>query len=124
MAQSPVEKRIIVVETVGLEIPWTEPRDLDIAETAFRINSRNTPGISSKHAGGAHVLDVEGCVYFLPESMDPTGLRKMILDKPVLRKGDSSGSKGAGCASPVNVDNRTGAAKRDKTVKRSNVGGQ
>lgn len=43
---------IIAVEVVNVDIPWTEPRDLDLRTMSFRFNDPNRAGISCRHPGG------------------------------------------------------------------------
>jgi hypothetical protein len=64
------------VETCGLNIVWTEPRDVFVTELPDGVN---LPGkeplssfgwLSSYHMGGTHVGTVDGSVRFLSEKID------------------------------------------------------
>ena len=74
---------IAVVEAVGLQIVWTEPRDFDVTTQPIGINLKGTgnadsPGIlSSHHLRGAHVVFADGSVRFIQQSLDPAVLRKL-----------------------------------------------
>lgn len=69
---------ILVVEVVGADIPWAEPRDLEIDSLKPAINDRRTFGISSRHRGGANVLMADGKVRFLTNDVLAAKLRTML----------------------------------------------
>jgi hypothetical protein len=52
---------IAVVETVGLNVPWMQPRDLEFAMIDFAINSESGYGMSSKHSPEHSMADVLFC---------------------------------------------------------------
>ena len=57
-----------IVEVTGLNIPWTEPRDLEFAKIPMEINPQNASGIRSAHgAGTTNVLFADGSVRFLKD---------------------------------------------------------
>ena len=76
---------IVYGEAPGLQIVWTEPRDIDISRDAIGINlpgSRRgkSPGtLSSYHpSGGATVVFADGRVRFLSDQID-RGVLKALL---------------------------------------------
>jgi prepilin-type processing-associated H-X9-DG protein len=74
---------ILIGECSGLNIVWTEPRDIDISNQKIGIN---LPGdrprfsssiLSSYHRGGAYVALADGSVRFLSEKIDPKVLQAL-----------------------------------------------
>jgi prepilin-type processing-associated H-X9-DG protein len=74
---------IVIGECSGLNVVWTEPRDIDVSKQKIGIN---LPGdrprfsssiLSSYHPGGAHVIFVDGSVRFLSEKIDPKVLQAL-----------------------------------------------
>jgi prepilin-type processing-associated H-X9-DG protein len=72
-------KTILLVETVGANIRWTEPRDLPLAEALKGINPPGGGGIRSHHPGGANVVFADGHLEFLPDTTTPAELKAMLL---------------------------------------------
>lgn len=69
---------ILIVEVVGANISWTEPRDLNIADLLLEINGKQSPGISSRHPNGANVLMADGSVVFLTNDTLSEKLQAML----------------------------------------------
>lgn len=69
---------IIVVEVDGAKVGWLEPRDLNLTKLSPVINSKETKGISSRHAKGANVLMASGWVQFLTNDMLPENVRELL----------------------------------------------
>jgi prepilin-type processing-associated H-X9-DG protein len=68
---------IMVIEAPHANIPWTEPRDLDLAQATMAINAgANSP--HSDHPGGAQVLFADGSVRFLKAGIPQDQLRAMF----------------------------------------------
>ncbi|WP_373653482.1 DUF1559 domain-containing protein [Schlesneria sp. DSM 10557] len=74
---------MLVVEACGLNIVWTEPRDVNVDTQPEGINLPSpTPGLSpgwasSHHRGGVQVLLADGSVRFVSEKIDPQTLKAM-----------------------------------------------
>jgi prepilin-type processing-associated H-X9-DG protein len=75
---------ILFGEASGLNIVWTEPRDIDTARLPVGIN---LPGcrrgdshgtLSSYHRGGANVVFADGRVKYLSEQIDPSVLKALL----------------------------------------------
>ena len=75
-------KVILVVEVVGANVHWKEPRDLDVSNLNPAINSKTTIGISSYHKGGANVLFADGHVEFLPANKLPAEVQALLTPAP------------------------------------------
>jgi hypothetical protein len=69
---------LLVVEVKDSGIHWMEPRDLHTLQSAPLVNAQAGQGISSFHAGGAHVLCCDGAVRFLNSSMPASQLRALL----------------------------------------------
>jgi hypothetical protein len=69
---------LLVVETTDAAIHWMEPRDLEAARLAPRINQKSGRGISSVHIGGALVLFADGGVRFLSESLPAETVHSLL----------------------------------------------
>jgi hypothetical protein len=69
---------ILIVENVGANVPWMEPRDLSFADMDFRINSAK--GINSKYADPA-VAMIDGSLFRLTKDVTPATLRAMFTIK-------------------------------------------
>lgn len=68
---------LLVVEVVGAEINWLEPRDLPAASLAGTVNAPQGEEVSSNHPGGAHVLTADGQTHFLPDGLQPSDLHAL-----------------------------------------------
>jgi hypothetical protein len=69
---------LLVVESHHSGIHWMEPRDLHVTQMAPTINARAGQGISSDHAGGAHVTFADGGGRFLRKQLAQETLRRLI----------------------------------------------
>jgi hypothetical protein len=86
------QNRILLIESCGSNIVWTEPRDIDVdtmdcSILPYNRDSYRTPwrskGIgSSYHGSGVSVTFADGSTRFLPASIDRTLLQKMIHGEP------------------------------------------
>ena len=60
---------ILVVEVRDSGIHWMQPGDVDIRDMPHTINAADGHGISSRYAGGFHVLFSDGAVWFLSDKI-------------------------------------------------------
>lgn len=73
-------KTVLVGESCGLKIVWTEPRDIDMAKQTLGVNlpgnckATSPATYSSYHRGGAMVLFADGHCRFLSNDIDSTVL--------------------------------------------------
>jgi prepilin-type processing-associated H-X9-DG protein len=87
---------ILVVESAGCGIEWTEPRDLEADQIRFLVNDPVDDGIQSGHPDGANALLCDGSVLFLSAALDSDEVRAMCstsgwesLDPQAAEAGDS-----------------------------------
>lgn len=66
---------ILVVESRASGIPWPAPGDFDIRTMPQTINAPDGKGISSRAAGGFHVIFADGHVWFLTDRVPFDTLR-------------------------------------------------
>ncbi len=93
--QDGLSQTLLVVEACGLDIVWTEPRDVPVDSASVGINLPGTargtsPGLLSSHhprgqRGGAYAAFGDGTVQFLSGNTDPQVLRAMTT----IRGGES-----------------------------------
>ena len=93
--QDGLSQTLLVVEACGLDIVWTEPRDVPVDSAPVGINLPGTargtsPGLLSSHhprgqRGGAYATFGDGVVRFLSGNTDPQVLRAMTT----IRGGES-----------------------------------
>ncbi|TWT57076.1 hypothetical protein KOR42_04340 [Thalassoglobus neptunius] len=75
---------LLVVEACGTEIPWCEPRDLELTNETLGINlpgpepNSSSGVISSYHREVANVLFADGAVRSLSERTEPAVLKAML----------------------------------------------
>ena len=69
---------ILAVETRASAIPWPAPGDFDIRTMPETINAPEGKGISSRHAGGFHVVFADGQVWFLSDKVPFETLKKFF----------------------------------------------
>lgn len=84
--------RILLIESCGSNIVWTEPRDVDVdtmdhsilpySRESFRTPWRSKGIGSSYHGSGVSVTFADGSTRFLPASVDKKLLHKMINGEP------------------------------------------
>ncbi|QDU79951.1 hypothetical protein Pla110_16730 [Polystyrenella longa] len=79
-----VSNTIMTGEVAGLQIPWTEPRDIDIDQQPIGINlpgdqPHQSPGwFSSYHQNGAFFQMANGSVQWFSKNTDPKILRALV----------------------------------------------
>jgi type II secretory pathway pseudopilin PulG len=69
-----LDQTIVLVETRGSGIGWTEPRDLDGQAIAYRIGT----DIGGNHPRGVNVATADGETHFLPDTVSPQELHAML----------------------------------------------
>ncbi|MCR9199950.1 MAG: DUF1559 domain-containing protein [Planctomycetaceae bacterium] len=75
---------MMIVESCGSDIIWTEPRDAVVPDGGMTINGPGAQAglssspLSSWHTGGAQILLGDGSVRFLSEQTDPAVLRALM----------------------------------------------
>lgn len=69
---------ILVVEVADSGIHWMEPRDFHVLQMNASINATAGQGISSKHAGGAHVGLADGTTRFVSPDWTPHTLKALF----------------------------------------------
>jgi hypothetical protein len=73
---------IFVVEAIGQNIHWMEPKDLDLHTMSFTLNDLTRPSVSSNHRLGPSTVKVNGSTVRL-QGVGPDQLREMLQIKKV-----------------------------------------
>jgi len=68
---------LLVVEAADSNIPWMEPRDLNLGQMNLMLGATDF-GIASRHPNGANVLMADGTVHFLPSSTPPQEIQGLV----------------------------------------------
>jgi 5'-3' exonuclease len=68
---------ILIAENVAANIPWTEPRDLEIATMDMRVGLDDVKGITSQYDPPA-VATVDCCIRSLPMHLSPQTLKSLL----------------------------------------------
>ncbi len=71
-------KTVLAVEVANVNIPWTQPVDLDVRTMSYRVNDPKRPGISSWHPHGANVSFADGGKRFMREGITAGELRALF----------------------------------------------
>lgn len=69
---------IVAGEIANSDIYWTEPRDLPLDATNFRVNDRSQPNFSSSHRGAAMFVFADGHIEALSDQTDPAVLKALL----------------------------------------------
>jgi prepilin-type processing-associated H-X9-DG protein len=75
---------LLLVESAGLKIPWSEPRDADTQRLKSGVNldgaaRGESEGVASGyHSGGCYAAFADGSVRFLSKNMDPQVLSGLM----------------------------------------------
>jgi hypothetical protein len=70
---------LLVVESAGCGIYWTEPRDLALDRMPLTINPSSGVGIASEHTGCARGVFVDGSIRSLPNSLPPASVKALLI---------------------------------------------
>ena len=70
-------RTIMIAEVSNVEIPWTEPRDLDTGTMSWVIDDPSKPGFSSHHDEGPLALFADGMLRRLGTFQPPATLKAM-----------------------------------------------
>jgi prepilin-type processing-associated H-X9-DG protein len=79
-----LDTTLIIVESCGQRVVWTEPRDVDLSQQVVGANLRgDKPGhsrgvLSSYHTGAINVVLADGSVRGLSANIDPKLLRSIL----------------------------------------------
>jgi hypothetical protein len=76
---------VLVVETRASRIPWPAPGDFDIGTMPRSIQAADGKGISSRHAGGFHVIFADGQVWFLSDKIPFETLEKFFTTQSAAK---------------------------------------
>jgi len=69
---------IMVTDIADSDIPWYEPRDLNVSEMDFGTNNSKGKTISSEHGGVVNVAFADGSARPIPNDIDPAMLRALF----------------------------------------------
>lgn len=67
--------KLLVVELDSECVPWSAPRDIDLAGFARVLNNRSTKRV--QHRGGVHVVTTDGAVFFVRDPTDLAALQRV-----------------------------------------------
>jgi Protein of unknown function (DUF1559) len=68
---------ILIAEVANVDIPWTEPRDLDVGTMSWIVNDPSKPAVSSVHRRAPTLLFADGSVRSLGTFPSSATLRAM-----------------------------------------------
>jgi hypothetical protein len=69
---------LAITETETMDIPWTEPRDLDARAMSMIINDMKRASISSQHTFGAEAVFADDSIHFLRSGISPAQLSALL----------------------------------------------
>lgn len=69
---------VCFAEIADTDIPWMEPRDLDMTNMSFRINDPKRPSISTVHPGGPTIGMVDGSIWTLRPDTKPAAVKSIL----------------------------------------------
>ncbi len=72
-----MDRTVLVAEVANVDIPWTEPRDLDVRTMSWVINDPSKPAISSFHVRAPTLLFADGSVRGFRTFPSPKTLKAM-----------------------------------------------
>jgi prepilin-type processing-associated H-X9-DG protein len=77
----PSSSTILLVESIGQDIHWMEPKDLSFDSMSFVVNDSSKPSVSSRHRNGPNVCMADGTKQRLVQTT-PETLRAMLMTGP------------------------------------------
>ena len=79
-----VSNTLMIVETCGAPVVWTQPRDINIDTNAIGVNlpgairHQSAGTLSSYHSGGANAVLADGSVRFFSQNTSPDILKALL----------------------------------------------
>jgi prepilin-type processing-associated H-X9-DG protein len=83
--ERPRSSTIMLVESIGLDVHWMEPKDLAFDSMSFVVNDRSKPSVSSRHPNGTNVCMADATTVRLVDT-PPAALKEMLMLKPAKQK--------------------------------------
>lgn len=76
------DQRLLLVDVIGADIAWSEPRDLTVEDLGSQIDSQSPVSLSNHEKPESHAVLANGQVICLPPSPSPELLRDLATQGP------------------------------------------